>query len=204
MSTSHQEGGQSPSPPPAGRCSGRPHPRTVTERFARDAARVAEEASRDTPRALFYVHVERQREIAERWGADAAHALNSVIERRLDEALGTTIARCHGSVDDYAILKDRCGREEASAVARRICAFLERETFVWRAATFRLGASVGVVELDERPPRVDDLLERAEDACAIARSLGNDGVVVVDNRPGRRESIAREQDWREHLSEVLG
>ena len=203
MSTSHT-GDQSPSPLAAGRAGDRPRRCAVERRFARDAARVAEQASRETPRALFYVHVERQREIAERCGTDAEHALNSVIERRLDEALGSTIARCHSSVDDYAILKDRCGREEASAMAHRICAAIERETFVWQAATFRLGVSVGVLELDERPQRVDDLLDRAEDACSVARSLGNDGVVVLDSRPGQRESVARVQDWREHLSEILG
>ena len=137
MSTSHT-GDQSPSPLAAGRAGDRPRRCAVERRFARDAARVAEQASRETPRALFYVHVERQREIAERCGTDAEHALNSVIERRLDEALGSTIARCHSSVDDYAILKDRCGREEASAMAHRICAAIERETFVWQAATFRL------------------------------------------------------------------
>lgn len=173
-------------------------------RFRLDAAHAAEHASRSAPRALFFVHVERLREVSRRCGGAAGRALSSIVERRLDETCGSTLARCHAAVDDYALLKEECGGDEADAMAHRICAAIDGETFVWGSATFRLRATVGVLEIDERPVRLDDLVDRAADACAVARSLGNEGVVVIDGHPGERESLEHEQDWREHLNSVLG
>ena len=67
-----------------------------------------------------------------------------------------------------------------------------------------MGATVGVLELEEQPEGIDDLLGCAAEACAAARSFGNDGVLLLTGRPGEQEAVERERAWREHFNEVLG
>lgn len=172
--------------------------------FRDDLARAARDAAADRPQTVFVVQVERLPAVARQCGRNAASALLDAVDRRLDQALGTLRVECRAGESRIAILKEGCGRRQANELGHRICAALDDEVFHWGSSSFRLSASVGVLEMEERPARIDDLLEQANEACEAAHSLGNEGVFVFSGRARERESLDLERDWREHLTEVLG
>lgn len=176
---------------------------TSASTFRDAVARARQRVAAGIPHAIFVIRVERLRDATEHCGHEAGLVLLEKIDRLLVREAGPWNADCRPSVDQIAILKQDCRRRDAIALAHRICNVLNAETFCWHDLTFRVGATIGVLELEEQPEGIDDLLGRATEACDAARSLGNDGVLVFTGHPGEREAVERERAWREHISETL-
>ena len=180
-----------------------PPPASSEPLFREAAARALRLAAAGIPHAVFVIHVERLKCVAQRCGHEAGESLVAEIVQRLRRKCGPWQAYCRLSAEKIAILKNDCSRRDAVAFAHRINDALGGEPFRWRGLTFRAGAAVGLLELDRQLEGIDDLLGRATEACAAARSLGSDGVVVFTGLPGEREALDRERAWREHIHETL-
>jgi GGDEF domain-containing protein len=171
--------------------------------FREATARAMHLAAGGIPHAVFVIHIERLKCVTERCGYEAGESLVAEIMQRLVRKCGPWQAYCRLSAERIAILKKDCSCRDAMAFAHRINDALGGEPFRWRGLTFRAGAAVGLLELDRQVEGIDDLLGRAAEACAAARSLGSGGVVVFTGLPGEREALDRERAWREHIQETL-
>ena len=166
-------------------------------------AHAAARVTAGVPHAIFVVHVARLASVRRHCGHEAEEALVAAIHRLIEQTCGPCLARCRTRVDQIAILKRDCRRRDAVAIAHAICDVLDRETFSWHGLSFRLGATVGLLELENLPEGIDDWLGCAVDACAAARSLGNEGVLMLTGRLGERAECDRERAWRAHINERL-
>lgn len=183
----------------------RPRAQFASEAEFREAiARARALVTAGVPHAIFVIHVERLQNVIRQCGQEAEEALLETIGRLIERECGPWLAHCRTRVDRIAILKRDCPRHRAVTFAHRICDVLDSEVFRWRGLTFRVGATVGLLELENQPEGVDDLLGRATDACMAARSLGSDGVMVLTGQPGEQARVERERAWRDHIHETLG
>ena len=85
------------------------------------------------------------------------------------------LARVGG--DEFAVLLDQTGIEEATEIAERIRKAVESHNFVLDGQEFRLGVSVGMVSVSGENPW--SLMSRADKAMYKAKSKGRNQIVLA-------------------------
>ena len=87
-----------------------------------------------------------------------------------------TVARLGG--DEFAILLPGCTLRRAQKIAEQVRAGIDSWRMDWREHAFRLGASIGVVQLGPALADVAAVLEAADGACYAAKRRGRNQVVT--------------------------
>lgn len=126
---------------------------------------------------------------------EVAHVLQGTV-RRTD-----TLARLGG--DEFGLILDRCHPPVAARIAQSICERLDAVRFVHEDRTFRIGASVGLVQLDDGFDDVAAALQAADASCYAAKEAGRNRVHTW--RPGDAEMLARQGEtrWAQRIAQAL-
>ena len=80
------------------------------------------------------------------------------------------LARVGG--DEYGIILKSADLDKAKEVADNIIETVSEYRFYWNKQTFRVGASIGIVEIDESMQSAEDALMRTDSACYAAKDGG--------------------------------
>jgi len=107
-----------------------------------------------------------------------------------------TLARLGG--DEFGVLLQHCSVEDATAVARELLRAVQDFQFVWANNTFTVGASIGLVPIDNNFQRITDVLGAADAACYAAKDHGRNRLHIyqeddeeVARRHGEKQWVAR-------------
>ena len=87
---------------------------------------------------------------------------------------GDTAARLGG--DEFAVLLRGCDRQTAEAVAEQIRSRVAAFRLPWQGRMFQVGASIGVVEIDDSFADIAAVLAAADAACYAAKRAGRNAV----------------------------
>ncbi|MEO8166042.1 MAG: diguanylate cyclase, partial [Betaproteobacteria bacterium] len=129
-------------------------------------------------------------------GDDLMRRIGVLMRARLgDDAV---VARLGG--DEFGVLLENCALEKATQTADAICQAIKEFHFSWMAMPFKVGASIGVVCIDEDAYSLEEVLRAADAACYMAKEKGRNRVNVyraddteVSSRQGEMEWVARIQ-----------
>ena len=88
------------------------------------------------------------------------------------------VARLGG--DEFGILLRNCGIANARQTANKIRARIANLQIVWEDRMFRIGASIGLVEIRGDGSTQRDLMHAADTACYAAKNAGRDQVHIYD------------------------
>jgi diguanylate cyclase (GGDEF)-like protein len=118
--------------------------------------------------AVLFLDVDRFKSVNDRFGHAAGDELLMAVARRVEECVrpGDTVARFGG--DEFAVLVEDVGEEQATAVAGRILAALEAPFSIHEKNVF-VSASVGIAAGRRGP---DELMRNADLAMYKAKSSG--------------------------------
>lgn len=159
--------------------------------------------SEDTSHALCVMDLDRFKVVNDSVGHAAGDELLRQLSRRIKDNLrkGDLLARIGG--DEFAIFLSNVGQDMAVEVMENILRIVREFNFFWNGKSFRIGASMGLVDV---PPEVSDyeyLYHAADTACYIAKHEGRDRlhVVAVDDEWLKRERI--ETQWINRINECL-
>jgi diguanylate cyclase (GGDEF)-like protein/PAS domain S-box-containing protein len=86
------------------------------------------------------------------------------------------LARLGG--DEFALLIDQCSISEAKLIANHLLELIQHFRFVWQGKTFTVGASIGLVAINEEVQDVATLLSAADTACYAAKQKGRNCICV--------------------------
>ena len=100
------------------------------------------------------------------------------------------LARVGG--DEYGIILRSTGLNEAKKIADNIIQTISDYRFYWNKQTFRVGASIGIVEIDESMQSIEDALMRTDSACYAAKDGGRNRYHVY--KESDRELIHRKSE----------
>lgn len=89
------------------------------------------------------------------------------------------VARLGG--DEFAILLHDCPVIEAQAIANTIRDTIRNFKYRWEDQIFRIGASIGITQIDGKSGLIEDMLNAADIACMQAKELGRDVVITFDS-----------------------
>ena len=146
------------------------------------------------PHALIVGDVDRLRHINETLGLRAGdEVLVRVAETLSATAEGADVFRL--GADSFALVLDDCEPDNARLIAQRLCDTLSSTPFPWAERSITITASFGVAVLDGSVEQPMELLRRAEDACAAAKTAGRNTVRPYDPSMNRRESATDEALW---------
>ena len=112
-----------------------------------------------------------------------------------------TLARLGG--DEFGMLLSCCPLEQALQVSDRMLHTIKDFRYVWQDKTFSIGASIGLVMLEERTQTLSDVMRMADMACYAAKDRGRNRVHVY--RADDAELLQRhgEMQWVARINRAL-
>lgn len=130
---------------------------------------------------LCYIDLDQFKIINDSAGHIAGDHLLKQIARLLRETIGNkhVLARLGG--DEFGLLLINCSLEEASATAERMVRQLSNYRFTWNRKTYRIGASVGMVEICSKSISAEQVMNDADLACYTAKDRGRNRVYVYQS-----------------------
>ncbi len=142
-----------------------------------DATLVLGDAMRER-HAVLFIDLDRFKIVNDSCGHGAGDQLLREAAALIRGAVRTSdvVARIGG--DEFAVILSHCDQTSARQLAERICLTIDDYRFVQSGQSFHIGASIGLVMLNEQLGSVSAVLQAADSACYVAKESGRNRVYV--------------------------
>jgi diguanylate cyclase (GGDEF)-like protein len=159
-------------------------------------------AASGTPAALVYLDLDNFKIVNDTVGHAAGDRLLSQMAFLFKNAVRLSDGAFRFGGDEFVLLLRGTPPSEAMAVAERIRAAVEDFTFSDADKTFRLGASIGIAEIDGTM-NSEEVMAAADSACYRAKARGRNRVAV--HHPGDDTIAHLRQDthWAARIKDAL-
>jgi diguanylate cyclase (GGDEF)-like protein len=112
-----------------------------------------------------------------------------------------TLARLGG--DEFAMLLENCDLDDALKVAEQCRAAVQRYHFKWENRIFGVGASIGLVMIDQDAGTAASLLSSADAACYVAKDRGRNQIHVYEQKDSDLVRHRNEMLWVSRIHKAL-
>jgi diguanylate cyclase (GGDEF)-like protein/PAS domain S-box-containing protein len=153
--------------------------------------------------ALMYIDLDQFKLVNDACGHSAGDQLLKQVSKLLLETIRArdTLARLGG--DEFAVILDHCPSEKAWRVAEQICEKMNEFRFVHDEKRFRIGASIGLVPVDDRWPSTLALMQAADTSCYAAKEAGRNRVHAWFDTDQAMQARHGEMQWASRLEQAL-
>ncbi|MFU8821492.1 MAG: EAL domain-containing protein [Gammaproteobacteria bacterium] len=110
-----------------------------------------------------------------------------------------TVSRLGG--DEFGVLLEHCGLEQAINIADDMRAAIREFRFVAKESAFEIGASIGLVAIGEDSESIESLMSAADVACYSAKDLGRNRVHVYQH--GSAPDRHAEMQWVSRVTRAI-
>ena len=126
--------------------------------------------------AMLYIDLDQFKVVNDTFGHIAGDQLLREVTQQLAQCIRKTdtLARLGG--DEFGVILEHCDTELARRVASQICERLDESRFSYNERRFHIGASIGLVPIDDRWPTTAAVLQAADSACYAAKDAGRNRV----------------------------
>ena len=137
------------------------------------------------PFTALFIDLDRFKQVNDSAGHAAGDALlRDIAQQVLAQVRQTdTVARLGG--DEFAVLLPQCPTPQATAIAEKIRAAVERYELRWDSQPLSVGASIGLVPVDGRFESHAEVMLAADAACYAAKRGGRNQVAVHNSDVAR-------------------
>lgn len=112
-----------------------------------------------------------------------------------------TLARIGG--DEFAVLFENCTIKNAYRATSAILEAIQNFQFSWEDRSFKLGASIGLVEIKGTMFAITDILKAADTACYMAKDAGRNRIQVYQAEDSQMMQRQGEMLWVTRINEAL-
>jgi len=174
--------------------------RSEFERRLDEAVRHAAEEGRC--HTLFYLDLDQFKLVNDSCGHLAGDEMLRRLAKRLRQAIreSDTLARLGG--DEFGILLMNCAAAQAEPIAQNLLDSLRDYFFVWGDRSFKVGASIGMVEIDGTRDSYS-LLSMADMACYAAKDRGRNRYHRYAEGDRELKQRRGEMQWVQRLQKAL-
>ena len=136
-----------------------------------------------------------------------SHAAGDELLRQVTQLLlGTirqrdTLGRLGG--DEFGLLLENCPLGKAVDIAAKLQKAMDTFRYTHGEQTFHLGASIGVVPIDENTSGIASVMSAADAACYIAKESGRNRVQIAHLGDRRMQQRQGEMQWISRLKQAL-
>ncbi len=153
--------------------------------------------------ALCYLDLDQFKVINDTCGHGAGDELLRQIALLLQDTVRRrdTVARLGG--DEFGILMEHCTLQQATRVATQVRERISNYRFRWDQHMFAVGASIGLVTIDETSEQMADVMRHVDAACYLAKEHGRNRVHVYDPGDETMERRRGEMKWVSRINTAL-
>ena len=153
--------------------------------------------------AFLYMDLDQFKVINDTSGHAAGDALLQEVSQLLGKHIRRrdTLSRLGG--DEFGIILEDCPIAEAEVIAENIRGDIEEYKFFWKDSVFRIGISIGVVEVNNDTREISEVFSRADTACYAAKELGRNRVYVHSDDDEDLERKRRELNWATRIQSAI-
>jgi len=153
--------------------------------------------------ALLYMDLDQFKIINDTGGHAAGDEMLRQLARTYQSLMRErdTIARLGG--DEFALILEHCTIEEAIGVANKILDITTAFKYAHGGKSFRVGVSIGIVQLDQTSVSIEQTLQRADHACYIAKEGGRNRLYVHQEDDADIVRRLNDMHWVGRLNEAL-
>jgi len=172
--------------------------------FERRLAWVLNKAKRDrSEHVLCYIDLDQFKLINDICGHPAGDELLKQLAAILQHHIGDgdTLARLGG--DEFGLLLENRSISAGWRAGKELLTAIEDFQFPWQDRVFRIGASIGMVELNELSGDVIGVMADADAACYTAKDEGRNCIHVYSADDATLAQRRSEMEWATRLPEAL-
>lgn len=158
---------------------------------------------RGTAHALLYVDLDQFKVVNDTCGHGAGDELLRQLGLLLQGQVrqNDLLGRLGG--DEFGLLLASCPLERATSIATNLLAVINGFRFAWSGKSFAVGASIGVVPIDDPSTTETELLAAADIACYAAKDMGRNRIHVYDRNDDEMLRRKGEMHWVSRIREAL-
>ncbi len=177
----------------------------LLNRFAFDTAlaeAISSAALNGDEHCLMYLDLDHFKVVNDTCGHSVGDQLLKQVVNLLQDALRNTdvIARLGG--DEFGIIMPRCGVGAAQRVADEIHRKLDAYRFEHDARRFQVGASIGLVQVDQLFISGEEVMQAADTACYAAKESGGRQTHLW-RKDGEAAEVRGRMAWVQRLTHAL-
>jgi diguanylate cyclase (GGDEF)-like protein/PAS domain S-box-containing protein len=156
------------------------------------------QADNDVRHAMVYVDLDQFKVVNDTCGHPAGDQLLRQVTGLLQTRVraNDVLARLGG--DEFGVLLEHCTPAQSLRIAETLRQAIHDLRFQWGTSTMQIGASIGIVEIDQHTESVATLLSAADIACYSAKDGGRNRVHLYD--PASASARHREMRWMARLT----
>ena len=132
--------------------------------------------------SLLYIDLDRFKLVNDTCGHHAGDALLKQLALIFTHKVRQRDATARIGGDEFVILLENCDISEAVKVGEDIKRELNKFRFNWHGKQFDVGASIGIVSINQYSESVVSLMNLADSVCLMAKEQGRDRIVVHDDK----------------------
>lgn len=153
--------------------------------------------------ALMYIDLDQFKLVNDACGHAAGDRLLQQVAKLLQETVRSRdiLARLGG--DEFGIILDYCTGDQAGRLAQQLCDKMEDFRFIHGDQRFRVGASIGLVPVDDRWGSTAAVLQAADISCYAAKEAGRNRVHAWFDTDTAMRVRSREMQWAHRLEQAL-
>jgi len=157
----------------------------------------------DTIHAMFYLDLDEFKVVNDTCGHIAGDELLRQLSFLLKSKLRShdTIARLGG--DEFGIIIEECLPEKAVKLATKLLHEIQNFHFAWDEKTFKIGASIGVVEINRHSKDIANIMSIADASCYSAKDGGRNRVHVAEQDDMQIATRRGEMQWVSKITQAL-
>jgi diguanylate cyclase (GGDEF)-like protein len=166
--------------------------------------RVLQKAGEDrSEHALLYIDIDQFKLVNDSCGHAIGDQLLQQVGKLFADAIRTrdTLARLGG--DEFAIILEHCSADQAQRVAQQICDAIAGFRFVHDERSFRVGASIGLVPVDDRWTTTAAIMQAADASCYAAKEGGRNRVHLWFDTDTAIRVRAGDMQWAMRIEHAL-
>lgn len=153
--------------------------------------------------AMLYMDLDQFKIINDTCG----HLVGDQLLKQISELLSSrtrvtdTLARLGG--DEFALLLKNCSLITARDIAESIAEFIREMRFSWDEKLFKVGVSIGLVEITHKTESADAVMSAADVACYAAKEKGRNRIHVMEAGDSLLKERRGEMDWASRITYAL-
>ena len=153
--------------------------------------------------ALLYIDLDQFKLVNDACGHSVGDQLLQQVAKLLKDAVRArdTLARLGG--DEFGVILEHCSADQAGRVAQQICDRMEEFRFLHDERRFRIGASIGLVPLDNRWATTAAAMQAADTSCYAAKEAGRNRVHAWFDTDKAMRARHGEMQWATRLEQAL-
>lgn len=127
---------------------------------------------------LCYMDLDNFKVVNDTSGHQAGDMLLEEVAHVLSSKLRVTdiLARLGG--DEFAVLFNSCDIRQANLIANSLRQGVEDYELIWGDKSFKIGVSIGLVEINSDSPSVEEILKQSDSACYEAKNAGRNCIRI--------------------------